>query len=73
MADALEGPGHHLDPSIMIAVAWGSFSPPQLDASTAIEAHQRARRRQEHRRGRNRGTPPLVGHPRVNPVHKDRA
>ena len=60
VANALEGPGHHLDPSIMIIVAWGSFFPPQLDTSTATEAHQRARHRQEHHRGRNRGTPPSL-------------
>ena len=47
MANALEGPGHHLDPSIMIAVAWGSLSPPQLDTSAAKEAHQRAQPREK--------------------------
>ena len=39
VANALEGPDHHLDPRIMIAVARGSLSPPQLDTSTATEAH----------------------------------
>ena len=58
VANALEGPDHHLDPSILIAVAWESLSPPQLDTSAATEAHQRARRRREHNRGRNRGDSP---------------
>ena len=72
MANALEGPGHHLDPRIMIAVAWGSFSPPQLDTSTATEAHSELTTGSSTVTGKT-GEHPLAGHPCVHPVHKDRA
>jgi len=32
--------GHHLDPTIVLAMAWGSFSPPQLDTSAAMGARR---------------------------------
>ena len=71
MADALEGPGHHLDPSIMIAVAWGSFSPPQLDTSAAMEAY-RALAADGSTPGRKQRIHPRRPHTRVHPVHEDR-
>ena len=40
VANALESPGHHLDPIIVFAMAWGSFSPPQLDTSAAMGARR---------------------------------
>ena len=38
VANALESPGRHLDPIIVFAMAWGSFTPPQLDTSAAMGA-----------------------------------
>ena len=38
VAKALGSFGRHFDPTVAVAMAWGSFSPPQLDTSTAIGA-----------------------------------
>ena len=72
MANALEGPDHHLDPRIMIVVARGSLSPRQLDTSTAMEAHSELAADRSTAAGET-GEHPLAGHPRVHPVHKYRA
>ena len=72
VANTLEGPGHHLGPRIMIAVAWASFSLPQLDTSIATEAHSELTVGSSTTVGET-GEHPLAGHPRVHPVHKDRA
>jgi hypothetical protein len=40
VANALEGPGHHFDPTDAVAATRENFSPPQLDTSLATEAHQ---------------------------------
>ena len=40
VANALESPGRHLNPIIVIAMTWESFSPPQMDTSAAIGAHR---------------------------------
>ena len=70
MANTLGSPGCHLDPTTILAGAWQSFSPPQLDANAAMGARQRA-----HHGG---GTPGkeaeesfLSGHTRLHPVHID--
>jgi len=38
VAKALGSSGRHFDPTIIVAMAWGSFSPPQLDTSAAVGA-----------------------------------
>ena len=38
VANTLESLSRHLDPIIVFAMAWGSFSPPQLDTSAAMGA-----------------------------------
>ena len=39
VASALGNPGRHLDPSNVITMVWGSFSPPQSNTSATVGAH----------------------------------
>ena len=58
VANALEDLDHHLDLRIMIAMARGSFPPPQSDTSTATEAHRALTADESTAAEENRGTPP---------------
>ena len=40
MVKALGSFGRHFDPTVAVAMAWGTFSPPQLDTSTAKGARR---------------------------------
>ncbi|XP_066323949.1 predicted GPI-anchored protein 58 [Miscanthus floridulus] len=58
VANALEDLDHHLDLRIMTAMTRGSFPPPQLDTSTATEAHRALAADGSTAAEENRGTPP---------------
>jgi hypothetical protein len=41
MARDLGSFGYHFDPTVAVAMVWGSFSPPQLGTSAYGKAHRR--------------------------------
>ena len=63
--------GRHFDPTDTVAVAQGSFSPPQLDTNATTGAHRELAAGRSTAVVRNRGTPPLAGHMPMHPVHVD--
>ena len=73
VASTLESSSRHLDPTDTVAVARGSFSPPQSDTRDTAGAHHELAAGRSTAAVRNRGTPPLTGHSCVGSVHMSRA
>ena len=55
MASTLESSSHHLDPSDAVAMARGSFSPPQSDTRATVGAHRELAAGRSTAAVRNRG------------------
>ena len=58
VASNLESSSRHLDPTDAVAVARGSFSPPQSDTRATTGAHRELAAGRSTAAVRNRGTPP---------------
>ena len=69
VANTLESSSRHLDPIDAVAVARGSFSPPQSDTRATAGAHRELAAGRSTAAVRNRGTPPLADRPSVSSVH----